>query len=90
MKLYKDSHLYSNHSDIHSYQTRNRSNLIVPDSRINMSKINKLDVRLFNHLPLDIRNLNLRSFKIQLRKIMVENCYYSVSDYLKTKIVVVS
>lgn len=88
IKLHKEANIFVTHSNIHDHHTRNRDNLVIPRSRLNMSKANKLDVKLYNNLPVNIRNLSLMCFKTQLKIILVRNCYYSVEEYLKVKIVI--
>lgn len=41
--------------------------------------------KIFNKLPNNIKDLNLNLFKKQLKKLLIEKCYYNVYDYLSDK-----
>lgn len=84
VELHKISSSISTHSDVHCHGTRNMSHMIIPRSRLRMSQVNKLDVRLFNRLPAHYKNLNLRTFKLRLKAALVKECYYTVEQYLRT------
>lgn len=84
VKICASLSIYSTHSDLHNYETRSRDNLLASRSRLTMSQKNKLDVRLFNKLPENLKQLDIKGLKAQLREILVDNCFYSVEQYLRT------
>lgn len=84
VELHKESSLLCAHSDVHSHNTRNRNHLVIPRSRLKMSQVNKLDVRLYNCLPQHFKTLDMKDFKLHLRESLAKECFYSVEQYLRT------
>lgn len=70
-------------SDYHSYGTRNVASIRPIRFRLEMSSRNSLNLGLYNHLPLSLRNLSLPKFKSSLKKILIEQSFYSVSEFLE-------
>lgn len=66
----------------HNYFTRGCDNLITPRSRLtklqNSYKIN--GIRFFNFLPLEIRNLDISSFKGRIKKVLKLCSGYSLQE----------
>lgn len=79
------------HCDNHSYETRNAKNLVNQYSRIHITKQNKLNVDLYNNFRYYFKNCNVddlsfKEFYKLTKKFLLENCFYSVSDFVnKTK-----
>lgn len=73
-----------NNSDIHGYQTRNRSNLrnIYCKYTKSQKNMNYMSVMLYNKLPVSFKNLTLNKFKKELKHILIKNCFYKVEDFL--------
>lgn len=69
-------------SDYHSYDTRNNSSIRAPRFRLGMSSRNSLNLHLYNHLPLSIRNLPVLLFKRKIKEILIFKCFYSVDEFL--------
>ncbi len=42
--------------------------------------------RLFNHLPLRIRRLDLKNFKKQIKELLASNPVYSIQEYFELKL----
>lgn len=72
-------------ADIHTYNTRCRNLFDNPASRTNTAAKNKLNLNLYNKLPDDIKSLGLENFKRTLRNLLIENCFYSVDDFLNMR-----
>lgn len=69
----------TSHSDVHTYYTRNQSNIIQPQTRLQKSTV--LGISLYNALPADIREMNVKSFKKTIKEILTKNCLYSLHEF---------
>lgn len=69
-------------ADIHGYETRGRGLLSIPASRTCISEKNKINFKLYNALPSDIKSLTLGEFKKQLRDVLVVEAFYTVNEFL--------
>ena len=67
------------HSNVHTYDTRNQNKIIQPHTRLHKSTV--LGIRLYNSLPVDIRQMNKHLFKKTLKKMITENCLYSTQEF---------
>lgn len=74
-------HKYNLHVHQHDYNTRNRHNLIVPHHRLTQSDRMLTGIRMFNTLPINVRNLNLKQFKNHIKKMLKLNCLYSQNEF---------
>lgn len=72
--------------DVHHYNTRGKDYLDVPFSRTRTAEKNKLDLRVYNKLPDHLKRMNLISFKLALKKLLVEHCFYKIDDFLGVNI----
>ena len=81
--VYKNLHCYDTNSDIHSINTRNRNNLVLPRCRLQKVMVLLSDevCVFFNKVPADIRDLPLNKFKNIVKNTLI-NKAYSVGDYL--------
>ena len=70
--------------DIHSYGTRNKSDLLIPYHRLATSQktVGYQAIKVFNSLKSDIKALPLNKFKICVKRFLEENAFYSVEEYL--------
>lgn len=67
------------HLNGHTYQTRHKTDLY-PGANMPYSVVNNL-INIYNHVPTDIKNLELKSYKTTFYQYLVNNCFYSVSDF---------
>lgn len=75
------------HSDIHQLNTRHADNLIVPFSRINITKNNKQQISLYNkfisHFQQErIKQMSNKSFHIFTKKFLLQHIFYSINDFI--------
>ncbi|KAJ8946114.1 hypothetical protein NQ318_010413 [Aromia moschata] len=67
----------------HTYNTRNDKILEIPRHR--MAKYQQcpkyLAIKAYNHLPNTIKNYPTKRFKIELKKCLLNKCYYSLNEY---------
>ena len=67
--------------DKHSYNTRDKTNFILPQCRLTktFSSYECVDLKLFNKLPDYIKdNAN---FKKSLKIFLLQNCFYSLDEF---------
>lgn len=70
-------------SSFHSHNTRNKKILSIPKhktSKFEMSPKYQC-IKLFNHLPSNIKSLNLFKFKKVVKSLLLKKCFYSVNEY---------
>lgn len=70
---------------LHDFNTRHCNDFHVPFRRLKTGckSPNVLGPKLFNNLPVVIRNAkNVSVFKRNLKEFLIEKCFYSVDDYL--------
>lgn len=67
----------------HMYNTRNGTTLEIPLHRLAKYKQSPkyLAIKVYNHLPDRYKNLQLKCFKLELKKILINKCYYSLNEY---------
>ncbi|KAK9890992.1 hypothetical protein WA026_013330 [Henosepilachna vigintioctopunctata] len=71
--------------NIHEKNRRARNDIRVSFQRLNIGRksANCMDPRLYNHLPLDIREAKSTvCFKQKLRRYILTNMFYSLEEYL--------
>lgn len=75
-------------SDTYCYNIRKEGNLNVPILRLEKSKIspNFSGKAIFNKLPSAIKKLPMNKFKVVLKYLLLDNCYYSVNKFLKQNV----
>lgn len=66
---------------LHEHETRHSKDIRVPFHRLTISKRNSLSVDIYNHLPLHFRNLNFETFKLRIKKHILNYCFYSVEEF---------
>jgi thiamine pyrophosphokinase len=72
--------------EVHSINTRHRSDLYPPTIRL--SKYQKgvyySGIKIFSHLPQNIKNLswNMKQFKLALKRLLLMGSFYTLEEYL--------
>lgn len=71
-------------TDIHNHDTRQKHNIITKLVRLEKTKQspNYWGPILFNKLDGNTQKLPLHKFKIKIKQLLLENCYYSVSEFV--------
>lgn len=71
-------------SDIHNYNTRNKSSFAIPNRRL--AKVGNsfvcLCITFYNKLPVDVRNLSFREFSRKIRLFLLFKSYYDIDEAL--------
>jgi hypothetical protein len=81
----KNMEIFTPNSDIHTKNTRNKSNLYLPQTRL--AKYQKgvyfAGMKIFNHLPQNIKKLSgdTNKFKRQLKKFLLLGSFYSIEEF---------
>ncbi|XP_045477601.1 uncharacterized protein LOC123682843 [Harmonia axyridis] len=72
------------HGDIHDHLTRGRSDLVAAHCRLTKSQKRPeyIAIKLFNRLPMGIRQLPLHKFKKTVKKHLANAAVYSTEEYL--------
>nr|CAI5840348.1 unnamed protein product [Callosobruchus analis] len=86
-EIHKNLSNHLRHSDFHQYKTRTAMDLVVPYSRIRITEINKIDIRIYNKFaaltsPLDISKLKERQFYTYAKRFLLDYSPYSVDEFL--------
>lgn len=82
IQIHKERELHITHSDVHDYNTRGANQLVLPRYRLTKSKRNSIDLRLYNNLPQNIKNLSNKQFKKTIKKYLLQQCFYSIDEFL--------
>ncbi|XP_050497728.1 uncharacterized protein LOC126878873 [Diabrotica virgifera virgifera] len=81
-------HSFKRNSDLHAYSTRNANQFVTVGHKL--SKFEKstdyVGVRLYNHLPNEVRSLHPVKFKRVVKSILCKHAFYSVEEYLATRL----
>ena len=74
---------YSLCSSVHNYSTRGCSNIYIHKCKYTKTQNNfeTVSLNLFNHLPVNIRNLPISLFKRTVRSTLISNPLYSLSEF---------
>nr|CAI5851419.1 unnamed protein product [Callosobruchus analis] len=74
-------------NQIHVYNTRGCTDYLIEFHRVARSRngLNNYGPKLFNVLPDGIKQLPLRSFKLKIRSFLLSHAFYSIEEYLKSK-----
>lgn len=81
LNIHRHAGDYLRHSDIHSYDTRNASDLVLDRSRVCCSYNNKLNVTLYNLLPHAWKSYTLNKFKKTVKDYLAENSFYTTEEF---------
>ncbi len=79
VKTKEDLANFTKFSEVHSYNTRGKDRIIIPNKKL--KKSTNLGISFFNHLPSKIRKLNLKEFKCELKTFLLDKCLYSVHEF---------
>jgi hypothetical protein len=83
----KNMEIFTPNSDIHTKNTRNKSNFFLPQTRL--TKYHKgvyfAGIEIFNHLPPKIKTLsdNTNTFKRELKKFLLLGSFYSIEEFYR-------
>lgn len=77
---------FSQNSDVHNYNTRKCDHLRTDYCAYSktLNSFNSISVKLHNKLPSKIKNLDMKCYKQHLRKYLIQNCFYSVNEFLNS------
>jgi hypothetical protein len=78
-------HLFKKNSDFHSYNTRFKDNLRTDKHRTTLYERGprSAGISLYNRLPNSLTCLGGRVFVAAVRKILIDNAFYSVSEFVE-------
>ena len=73
--------------DIHSYNTRYKGDLRADRYRLSLSQNgpNHLSIIFFNKLPISIRCLSLKKFKVATKNLLLLHAFYTLDEFLYLK-----
>jgi hypothetical protein len=71
--------------DKHNHDTRRKHDVQIPYVRLSktMKKPSVIGTRLYNKLPLAVRNLEIKRFKAAITQFLLKNAFYSCDEFLK-------
>lgn len=74
----------------HAYNTRNENILEFPKNRLRLYKKcpNFTSLKISNQPPNNYKQLNAKKFKHEEKMLLIKQCYYSLTEYLKDAILV--
>lgn len=85
----KNKNQYYHLNSHHNYDTRNGHKLLIPihHTKLYTKSPYLMGITLFNHLPKYCLELgNLKLFKREIKTLLLEQCFYSVQEYLEFSI----
>nr|CAI5824316.1 unnamed protein product [Callosobruchus analis] len=87
LAICENSTSYAFKNQIHGYNTRGSSDYFIEFHRVARSRngLNYYGPKLFNVLPNVIKRLPLRSFKLKIKSFLLSHAFYSIEEYLKSK-----
>lgn len=79
----KNFHLFQRVGSVHSYNTRQVNDLVpsFTDKTYVMKSAYHTTIKIFNSLPEELKLLPLQKFKKELKKILIEKCYYEIRQF---------
>ncbi len=83
LAIHKKSKMIVKGSDIHSYSTRYADHLRTNKFRLDLSKNNSLNIKLYNVLSDDVKKLCSSKFKQNIKSFLHAHCFYSVDKYFE-------
>lgn len=74
---------YKTFEDVHSYNTRNKTNLVPVNHRVKAARnsINYYGINFFNKIPPETRNLPYANFKNKMERFLKNKGLYSVQEF---------
>nr|CAI5839713.1 unnamed protein product [Callosobruchus analis] len=90
MYIKEHEQLYNVCGEVHSYNTRQRNMLTTIYHRLKMCQdgLGYLSAKLFNALPIEIRNQECSMFKSSIKTFLTIKCFYSLGEYCNYKFIV--
>ena len=81
--IYIKEHIgnYTKNGNTHTYNTRTRNDIQIPNQRLELAKRKNLGITLFNSLPNSLKELPVKQFKNKLKNHLLANAYYNISDF---------
>lgn len=79
--------MYVKRAEIHNYNTRFASDLVVPFHRLSATRsaTQYYGPLIFNLLPVNVAELPVRRFSVILKKFLISKAYYSVQECIQDK-----
>lgn len=85
--IHKHRHdLFSNKLSTHEYSTRSKLKINLDKKQNKFNKQVNNALKIYNHLPNDLLNLEFKLFRKQLKKTLKTKCYYSFQEYFESPI----
>ena len=72
------------HKDKHDHNTRYKNNLVPAYWRLRRCQTGPgyWAIKFYNVLPDNVKNLNSRSFKSRVKKVLIENAFYNFDEFI--------
>lgn len=85
----KNIHTHKKCSQFHEYDTRHKEIISIPAHRTAKFEQSPIfsGIKLYNHLPNRLKMLEFLAFKKEIKKILLEKCFYSKTEYLEAALV---
>lgn len=81
-EIHKNIDSFLVNGDFHNYATRHNNVLRKPRFRLAKSEKNSLNLDFYNHVPQHIKAMAISEFKINIKRYLLEHCFYTTSEYL--------
>lgn len=80
-----NSHFFTKVSNVHTVNVRNKDRLVLPviRSMIFDHSTYVTAIRIYNRLPINIKQLKGNQFKIFLKKWLIDNVFYNLNEFYK-------
>jgi hypothetical protein len=87
MLVVQNKNLFMTNNKNHHLDTRQRNNLYLPQANLTIYQkgANYSGIKIFNNLPLEIKNIadHQKKFKIILKKFLHNYSFYTIEEYLR-------
>ena len=82
--IHRNLSSFSKNRDFHHHFTRSHNDLHVDYARTTkcLHGLRRMGIVLHNHLPLSFKSLNDKSFKRQVKDLLLNKLYYNVNEFL--------
>nr|CAI5842028.1 unnamed protein product [Callosobruchus analis] len=87
LETHKHRAEFEKNMSYHNYLTRTRTQLRDRRFRLARSAENSINIKLYNHLPNSFKNLSCYDFKKSLKRYLLDQCFYSVDEFLVHRVV---
>ncbi|KAJ8978948.1 hypothetical protein NQ317_018423 [Molorchus minor] len=80
----KENERLGRNASFHMYNTRNKNDLNIPYHRLKRTQqpVNYDSIVLYNKLPYHLKESTTNQLNIALKKILINNTFYSVQEFL--------